>query len=141
MRSVAERFITVRRLAWLVGIALAVLVINVAISVLYMVIYSYLIDPGHEPNYYNEHIQRAAPYCSIVAGMPLMFIAGRWVSGWWQGQFGFKSALLVWFAYAVIDIAIILLAGGLTSAFSVLVGVSLVTKLAAAYIGAISKAP
>jgi hypothetical protein len=43
---------TFGRLAWLVGVALLVLVVNVAASILYMVVYSYLIDPGHEEQYY-----------------------------------------------------------------------------------------
>jgi hypothetical protein len=43
-----------------------------------MVVYSYVINPGHEEKYYHDHIQVAAPYCSIVAGIPLMFLAGWW---------------------------------------------------------------
>ena len=33
------------RLAGLVGVALLVLVVNVGVSIVYMVVYSYLIDP------------------------------------------------------------------------------------------------
>ena len=72
---------TLRRVAWLVGVALLVMVVNVAFSILYMVVYSYGIDTGHDAKYYEEHIQVAAPYCSIVAGIPLMFLAGWWVGG------------------------------------------------------------
>ena len=43
------------RLAWLVGVALLVLVVNVGISILYMVVYGHLIDPGHEEQYYRDH--------------------------------------------------------------------------------------
>src|SRR5262245_4091148 len=102
---------TLARLAWLVGVALLVLVVNVAASILYMVVYSYAINPGHEEQYYKDHIQVAAPYCSIVAGIPLMFLAGWWVSGWWEGEFAVKAALTVWLVYALIDIAILLAAG------------------------------
>jgi hypothetical protein len=131
-----ENFINFSRIAWLVGVALLVMIANVAASILYMVVYSYLIDPGHEPQYYNDHVQVAAPYCSIVAGIPLMFLAGWWVGGWWQGEFAVKSALIVWFAYAAIDIAI-LLGAGVTSRIAILVAVSLLTKLAAVYLGAL----
>ena len=131
-----ENFINLSRIAWLVGVAVLVTVANVAASILYMVVYSYLIDPGHEKEYYDAHIQVAAPYCSIVAGIPLMFLAGWWVGSWWQGEFAVKSALVVWFAYAVIDLSIVL-AAGLTSRMAILVAVSLVTKLAAAYLGAL----
>ena len=130
----AESFVNLSRIAWLVGIALLVMVANVAASILYMVVYSYLIDPGHEKEYYDAHVQVAAPYCSIVAGIPLMFLAGWWVGGWWRAEFAVKSALVVWLAYAVIDVAIIMAAGA-TSKIVMLVAVSLVTKLAAVYLG------
>ena len=132
-----ESFINLSRIAWLIGIAVLVLVANVTGSILYMVIYSYLIDPGHEKQYYDAHIQIAAPYCSIVAGIPLMFLAGWWVSGWWQGEFALKSALFVWFAYVVIDLAslAITLSVGLTARLAILVAISLITKLAAIFAG------
>jgi len=127
---------SIGRLAWLVGVAVLVLVVNVGVSIVYMVVYSYLIDPGHDEQYYREHIKVAAPYCSVVAGMPLMFLAGWRVAGWWQGQFAVKAALVVWLAYALIDIAV-LVAAGLTTRIAVLFAVSLLTKLAAVYVGAL----
>ena len=127
---------TVGRLTWLVGVALLVLVVNVAVSILYMVVYGHLIDPGHEEQYYREHIKVAAPSCSIVAGIPLMCFAGWWVGGWWGGDFAVKAALVVWLAYALIDISV-LLAAGLTARIAVLFAVSFLTKLAAVYLGAL----
>ena len=127
---------TLVRLAWLVGVAVLVMVLNVAMSVLYMVVYSYLINPGHPKEYYDEHIKVAAPYCSIVAGIPLFFLAGLWVAGWWGGQLGVKAALVVWLAYAIVDLGIVL-AAGMTPKIAMLVAVSLLTKLAAAYLGAL----
>ena len=124
------------RLAWLVGVALLVLVVNVAVSILYMVVYGHLIDPGHEEQYYHDHIKVAAPYCSIVAGIPLMFLAGWWVTGWWEGEFAIKAALVVWLSYALIDIGV-LLAAGLTPKIAVLCVASLLTKLAAVCVGAL----
>jgi hypothetical protein len=127
---------TLDRLAWLVGVALLVMVVNVAVSILYMVVYGHLIDPGHEEQYYHDHIKVAAPYCSIVAGIPLMFLAGWWVGGWWESEFAVKAALVVWLAYALIDIGV-LVAAGLTARIAVLVAVSLLTKLGAVYMGAV----
>ena len=118
------------RLAWLVGVALLVMIANVAVSVLYMVVYSYLIDPGHDAQYYEEHIQVAAPYCSIVAGIPLMFLAGWWVSGWWEGENSIRSVVVVWLVYVLIDLSV-LLAAGLNSRIALLFAVSFITKLAA----------
>src|SRR5262245_50752084 len=122
-------------LALLVGVSLIVMVANVAFSVLYMVVYSYLIDPGHDNQYYQDHIQIAAPYCSIIAGIPLMFAAGWVVSGWRQGKFAVKPAVVVWIAYALIDLAI-LLAAGITFRIGVLFFISIATKLVAIYFGA-----
>ena len=127
---------TLGRVAVLVGIALLVMVANVAISVLYMVLYGHVIDPGHEKAYYQEHIKIAAPYCSIIAGIPLMFLAGWWVGSFWDAGLGVKSAIIVWLAYAVIDL-VILAASGLTARIGVLFGVSFLTKLAAVYFGAL----
>ena len=132
-----ESFVNFGRIAWLVGIALLVMVANVAASILYMVVYSYLIDPGHDKEYYEAHIQVAAPYCSIVAGIPLWFLAGWWIARRWQGEFAVKSALAVWLVYAVIDLTIIILVGGLTPWLTVLIAVSHLTKLAAVYLGAL----
>ena len=126
---------SVGRVALLVGVAVLVLVANVVASILYMVVYSYVIDPGHDPQYYNDHIQVAGPYCSIVAGIPLMFLAGWWVAGWWQRAHGVRPAWIVWLAYTMIDLAI-LLAVGMSLRVGLLFVVSFATKLAAAYFGA-----
>src|SRR5262245_7362101 len=126
---------TFGRVALLVGVAVLVLMANVAASILYMVVYGYVIDPGHDPEYYDAHIQVAAPYCSTVAGIPLMFFAGWWIAGWWQRKPGITAALIVWLAYAVIDLAVILAVGPLFTVAALFV-ISFVTKFAAAYAGA-----
>lgn len=131
-----EGFINLSRIAWLFGIAVLVMVANIVVSILYMVVYSYLIDPGHEKEYYDAHIQVAAPYSSIVAGIPLMFLAGYWISAWWEGKFAVESALTVWLVYVLIDFAVIM-AAGLTSRIAILFAVSFITKLAAIYVGAV----
>lgn len=126
---------SVGRVALLVGVAVLVLVANVAASILYMVVYGYVIDPGHEEQYYHDHIQVAGPYCSIVAGIPLMFLAGWWVAGWWGRALGVRAAWIVWLAYTVIDLAI-LLAAGMSMGVGLLFVVSFATKLVAALLGA-----
>lgn len=126
---------TISRVALLVGVALLVLVANVAASVLYMVVYSYVLDPGHDPQYYNDHIQVAGPYCSIVAGIPLMFLAGWWVAGWWRRALGVRGAWIVWLAYTAIDLTI-LVAAGMSMRIGLLFVVSFATKLAAVQFGA-----
>jgi hypothetical protein len=51
---------TLGRLAWLVGVALLVLAVNVAVSILYMVVYGHLINPGHEEQYLYSATTHAA---------------------------------------------------------------------------------
>jgi hypothetical protein len=120
---------TLGRVAALVGLALGVMAANVAISVLYMVVYSYAIDPGHEKTYYEDHVKIAAPYCSIVAGIPLMFLAGWWV--------GMRPAIVVWMVYTFVDLAVVAVSGP-TLRIGALVAVSLLTKLVSAYLGALA---
>ena len=123
------RHMTLGRVAALAGLALAVMAVNVAVSILYMVVYSHVIDPGHDKAYYEAHVRIAAPYCSIAAGIPLMFLVGWWVGLW--------PAMIVWLVYAVVDVAV-LAASGLTLRIGALVAVSLLTKLASAYLGALA---
>lgn len=126
---------TLGRVALLCGVAVLVLVANVTASILYMFVYSLIIDPGHDPQHYHNYIQVAGPYCSIVAGIPLMFAAGWWVTGWWRRALGMRPAWVVWVAYATIDL-LILLAVGLTFGVAVLFAISFGTKLVAALLGA-----
>lgn len=130
---------TFMRLVSLVGVGVLVLVANVAMTILYMVIYGHLVNPGHPKEFYDAHVKVAAPYCSIVAGAPLMFLAGLWVAGWagTNGPLGLKAALIVWLAYTIIDLAIVLMAGGMSTKLWVIVGVSILTKLVAAYFGGV----
>ena len=85
---------------WLAAVfALGVMFVNVLISVLYVVVYSYLIDPGHDAEYYQAHAQVAAPYSSIIAGIPLMFVAGRWLGSKFSRGNSVQAALLMWLIY------------------------------------------
>jgi hypothetical protein len=124
------RHMTLGRVAALAGLALGVMAANVVISILYMVVYSYLIDPGHGKEYYEAHIKIAAPYCSIVAGIPLMFAVGWWVGMW--------PALLVWLVYALVDVAIFAASGPMTLRMGALVAVSMLTKLVSAFLGGLA---
>ena len=123
------RHMTLGRVAALAGLALGVMATNVVISILYMVVYSYVIDPGHGKEYYEAHVKIAAPYCAIVAGIPLMFLVGWWVGAW--------PAMIVWLVYAVISV-ITLVASEPTLRSGAFVAVSILTQLASAYVGALA---
>lgn len=120
---------------WLaIPFALGVMILNVLIHVLYMVVYGYVIDPGHDEAYYQAYAQLRAPYSSIVAGMPLMFLAGRWIGTKFPKGNSVKAALLVWLVYFLIDFAVVVAVGALAQ-IALLFVASFATKLVAAYLG------
>lgn len=129
--------LTKNRWVWIIPAAIAVLVINVAIHILYMVAYSYLINPGQAATHYQAHAQVSAPYSSIVIGMPLMFLVCRWIGGKFAARFSVVAALLVWLVYFLIDVTVLVFAGEL-SRLALLFVISFVTKLAAAYLGGLA---
>ena len=123
---------------WLaIPFALGVLVVNVLISVLWVAVYSLLINPGKDPAYYQEYAQTAAPYSSIIAGIPLMFLAGRWIGSKFPANKSVKAALAVWLVYFLIDFAVIAASGALAQ-IAALFTISFLTKLGAAYLGGLS---
>jgi hypothetical protein len=122
---------------WIIPAAIAVLVINVAIHVLYVVAYSYLINPGRDAAHYQAHAELSAPYSSIVVGMPVMFLACRWTAKRFEPRLSVTAALLVWLVYFLIDITVLAFAGEL-GRLALLFVISFVTKLAAAYLGGLA---
>ena len=121
---------------WLciIGYALLIMAVNVAISILYMVVYGYLINPGQPEQHYQEHVQIAAPYSSIIAGAPLFYLAGRYLTRRWAAPARVKAALLMALVYAVIDVAA-LAATGFQLRLVIFTTLSLATKFIAAYLG------
>lgn len=126
------------RWVWIIPTTLAVMITNVAIHILYMVVYSYVINPGHDAAYYQAHAQVSAPFSSIVAGMPLMFLACRWIGRNVAARFVITAALLVWLVYFLIDMTVLLFAAELSSRLALLFVISFVTKFAAAYLGGLA---
>jgi len=118
--------------------AIAVMIVNVVMHILYMVAYSYVINPGQDAAYYQAHAQVSAPYSSIVFGMPLMFLACRWIGRKFAARFVIIAALLVWLVYFLIDLTVLLLAGALSSGLALLFIISFATKFGAAYLGGLA---
>ena len=128
---------TVGRLAWIIGATIFILIVNVGLSFLYIAFYSYFINPGHDEQFYQEYAMIAAPYCSIVTGIPIFYFVCRWISGKWESDFALKAALLVWFVYVLIDLSI-LTAAGFTLRLAVIAAISYLTKLVSAYLGGLA---
>lgn len=129
---------SIGRLAWIIGAGILVLALNVVVSILYIAIYAYLINPGHDQQFYQAYADRAVPYSSIIAGMPLMFLVTWRVGRWWESAFAIKAAILIWLVYVVIDVLALAgaaMSGGVPAGLFVLTAISLLTKLGAAYLG------
>ncbi len=119
---------------WIIAFALLIMAVNVGISILYMVVYGYLINPGQPNQHYQDHVQIAAPYSSIIAGAPLFYLAGRLLTRRWPAGLRVKAALLMALVYALIDLAA-LASTGFQMRAVIFTMISLATKFIAAYLG------
>lgn len=133
-----ERTSTTRN-RWLLIVPAAIIVLigNVGIHILCMVVYSYLIDPGQDMAHYQAHAKLSAPYSSIVVGIPLMFLVCRWMGKKFTAGSSVTAALLIWLVYFLIDLTVVVFAGGLGGLASFFV-ISYATKFAAAYFGGLA---
>ena len=57
------------------GVALAIMIVNVAISFGVVAVYSIAVDPGHDQAYYEAAAQWIAPLSSIAFGWILFLCA------------------------------------------------------------------
>jgi hypothetical protein len=117
-------------------IALTVIGLEIALvlsAVAWVAIYSYLINPGHDLPYYQNHAQFASPIVSVAVGIPYLFFAGRWV-GRKASTRAVAAGLCVWLILFVIDVLLILV-GGLNTYAGAMMAISHLTKMLAAYFG------
>lgn len=117
-------------------VALTVVGLEIALilsAVAWVAIYSYLINPGHDSVYYQNYARFASPIVSVVAGIPYLFFACRWV-GRKAGRRAVITCISVWMILFVIDGLLIFLVGA--NAYLVTIAtISHATKLLAAYLG------
>ena len=121
------------RWGWVAFTVVGLEIALVLSAVAWVAIYSYLINPGHDLVYYQNHAQFASPIVSVVVGMPYLFFACRWV-GRKAGTRAVAMCLWVWFILFIIDVLLVLL-GGATAYIWAMVAISHVTKMLAAYFG------
>lgn len=119
---------------WIIGFALMIMIINVGISILYMVVYGHFINPGQPESHYQEHVQIAAPYCSIIAGIPLFYLVGRFLTRRWLSPMRVQAALGIALFYSLIDVALLIVTGFQFRLLLIIV-ISISTKFIAAYFG------
>jgi hypothetical protein len=114
------------------GVAVAILVVNVAISFAVVALYSYAVDPGHDEAYYQAAAQWIAPWSSIAFGWLLFLIVTYVLSR--SARNALAVALTLFAAYAALDLGILASAGQL-AAIAPIVAVSLASNLVGAIAG------
>lgn len=123
---------------WLaIPTAFIVMIANIVIAVAWVAVYSHFIDPGHDEAYYQAYAQASVPYSAIIAGIPLMFLATRYVAGKFPQGNRVKAALLVWLVYFLIDLTIMISSGEL-GRLAIFFVASFATKFGAAYFGGLT---
>ena len=127
------------KLPWLklLGWAILIHIILIVLSILEVVAYSTIINPGHEQSFYEQHAQTTAPYISIIFGIILFFFISRLLvkKRYYNRQ---VIALALPITYIIIDIIIMLLSNSDWGQQYLAFIVSFVTKILASYIGATS---
>lgn len=114
--------------------AIIVGICNVFAFFLFMVLYGHLINPGQEDQVYQDAASRFGPYASIIAGIPIMYLAGR-VLRRSLGPRAVKIGIVAWCIYLAVDVAIVTAMGQILNFLPHII-VSFTTKLAAIYFGA-----
>lgn len=115
--------------------ALAVMIANVAISFGIVWAYSAFISPGQPLSHYQGFAEAAAPIGSVVAGIPLMLLAGFLLAKGRQRRAALLAAGAAASVYIALDLAILVGAHASGSIWA-WAALSHATKLAAALAGA-----
>ncbi|MEZ0244345.1 MAG: hypothetical protein ACAH11_13290 [Sphingomonas sp.] len=115
------------------AVAFGAMVVNVAASFLWVFFYSLAISPGHEEAFYQAYAMEVAPWCSVIAGIPILFAAGLLLARW-LGRSGWRAGIGAGIAYVAIDFTLVAAMGGLMAMPGVL-ALSFTTKLAASAVG------
>ncbi|PCH66468.1 MAG: hypothetical protein COC01_07915 [Bacteroidetes bacterium] len=122
---------------WLkiIGWAVLIHVILIALSILEVAVYAMLIDPGHEESFYQAHAEISAPYISIFFGIPLFNFVARLLAKNKPGK-ELIIGLGLPNAYIVMDIIMLIFAEVNWAENYVVLGVSFTSKILASYVGA-----
>ena len=100
-----------RDIGWGLAAAVLLFVVMIALAVAWVAFYSYVIEPGHDPAFYEAHAQVSSPIVSVVAGGPVFWLAASWLSR--RTGHG-RTAWIAAAIYLLVDLAILAAAGVLS---------------------------
>ncbi|HST37443.1 MAG TPA: hypothetical protein VLK25_12540 [Allosphingosinicella sp.] len=126
---------TRRDLLLIPAAALGVMIANVAASFLMVWVYATFISPGQPYAHYQSFAETAAPIGSVVAGIPLMLVAGYALARGRERRGALLVAAAAALFYNLVDLTILIAAQTAGSIWG-WVALSQVTKLIAALAGA-----
>jgi hypothetical protein len=114
------------------AVSVAAMIVNIACAFLWVAIYSHLIAPGQGEAAYQAYAMRAVPWSAVIAGVPILLVAG-WLLARWHGG-GWRTGICADLFYLLIDIVLVVATGTLGAMLGI-VALSHATKLAAAAAG------
>jgi hypothetical protein len=118
----------------LIGLAILTMITLVIISILEVVVYSYVINPGQVENVYETHAQYSAPYISGIFGFIIFFLIARyWKKKGYENAF--KLVILFPLIYVLLDIIIITISGAQWSGFILIFILANSAKFLGSYLG------
>lgn len=94
-----------REAAKAVGIAAAILLLNLAATTAAIVVYALAIAPGHPAAFYEAAAPKIGAWSGPAGGGVLFFLAAAWIAGRRPERNAALFLLKAWLAYAVLDIA------------------------------------
>lgn len=118
------------------GVGLLATVLNLAASVPVILAWRFLVIPGRPESAYKDLPLQIAPWSSHILG-PVIFVALVWLfSRRRPRRDAWMFAIIVWAAYAILDLAGASMAMGSAALVSPVLVASLITKFGAALAGA-----
>ncbi len=125
-----------------IGVAIGTIAFTMAASFPMVAVYAYLIEPGHEQEFYTAAAQWIAPWSSYLLGPITFFALNYWLAKKSPERNAIAFAVATIVAYLIIDLSMVPAFGGdlamfLTFGFAFSIAVKLGGALLGAYLGAL----
>lgn len=114
-----------------VGGALLAEIAQIIAAILWVAVYSYVMNPGQPMAVYEQYAQASGPWVSIIAGFPIFYYASRWLAK------SVVTGLALFGIFMTLDLILLFAMGDGQAARAILwlIVLSYATKLIACYLG------
>jgi hypothetical protein len=107
---------------------------QIAATVAWVALYSYLVHPGETPAFYQRYAEVAGPWVSLVAGTPIFYLVCRWIGSRDRSR-AWPTAMALFGLFVLVDLGLMLAAGPLSPRILGFVAASYLLKLLACHLG------